>query len=325
MSSQPPPSDGSDRGSDPIPSFGAPEPGEVARFGERPRYLEDETSAQLPPDETPDEAADGPYPYGFSETRPKGRAPHARASAAPRSAGRGQAADLPVWKPGAASGSTAPASMTTRAAAPRRRRIAAVLGIAALVLVALAVLRIVGHAVYGPQERVEALLGAVRDGEASDAEEIMDPHVPSEQRLLLQDPIYVVSGHPVEDFEIESVERDGDEAEVTAQVTQDAVTTPVSFTLERSGRQAGVFPRWEFDGDSRGLYQHLTVRVPEGAQSLSVNGRQTEVPAHDGRELTFAVLPGDYSFGAGGGEETVSVLVQEAAVGPEAVEVPPAG
>lgn len=323
MPAQSSPSDGSDRGTEEIPSFGAPEPSEMARFGERPRYVAEESSESAPRDETPDEAAEGPYPYGFSETRPKGRSSRRGSTAAPQS-GAGAAPGAPVWNSGAASDTSQPAP----AAAPRparRRRWGLLAAAVALVLVTVVAVQIVGRTAFGPQEEVEELLSAVRDGEASDAAEIMDPNVPSEQRLLLQDPIYLVSGKPVEGFEIDRVQRDGDEAEVTARVSQDGVTTPVTFSLERTGRQAGVFPRWGFDGDTQGLYQQLRVDVPEGVESITVNGRQVELPAHGGGELDLVVLPGDYSLGAGGGEETVSVLVRDGMGASTTVEIPPAG
>ncbi|MFB6575725.1 hypothetical protein [Kocuria palustris] len=323
MPPQPPSSDGPDQGTEEIPRFGAPDPSEMARFGERPRYVEEQDSEPAPRDETPDEAAEGPYPYGFSETRPKGRSLRRGSSAVPRPVA-GAATGIPVWNSGAAS--AAPPSIPAAAPRPARKRRWELLAAAlVLILVAVAVVQVVSRTAFGPQEEVEELLSAVRDGEASDAAEIMDPNVPAEQRLLLQDQIYVVSGRPVEDFEIDRVQRDGDDAEVTARVTQDGVTTPVTFSLERRGRQAGVFPRWRFDGDAQGLYQQVSLRVPEGVQSISVNGRQVQLPAHDSGELDLAALPGDYSFGAGGAEQTVSVLVRDAAAGAQTVEVPAAG
>ena len=323
MPSQPPSSDGSDQGAEEIPKFGAPDPSEMARFGELPRYVEEQASEPAPRDETPDEAAEGPYPYGFSETRPKGRSSRRGSSAVPRPV-TGTATGIPVWNSGAAPVTAQPGPAA--AARPARKRRWGLLAAAVvLVLVVVAAVQVVSRTAFGPQEEVEELLSAVRDGEASDAAEIMDPNVPAEQRLLLQDQIYVVSGRPVEDFEIDRVQRDGDDAEVTARVTQDGVTTPVTFSLERTGRQAGVFPRWGFDGDAQGLYQQLRVDVPEGVESITVNGRQVELPAHGGGELDLVVLPGDYSLGAGGGEETVSVLVREGMGASTTVEIPPAG
>lgn len=325
MPSQPPSPDGSEHGVDPVPSFGAPDPSEMARFGERPRYVEEGSAEPLPRDETPDEAAEGPYPYGFSETRPRGRSPRRGASTAPRASG-GAAAGVPVWNPAGSSAAAASPSPATPADPRRRRRLLGLLlGAAALILVAVIALQVAGRTVYGPQREVEELLSAVRDGEAEEAGEIMDPNVPSQQRLLLRDPIYLVSGRPVEDFEIDDVERDGDEAEVTALVTQDAVTTPVTFSLERSGRRAGILPRWEFADGSQGLYQQVSVSVPEGAQSITVNGRQVELPAHSGGALDLVALPGDYSFGAGGAEETVGVLVRDQMGPAQTVEVPSGG
>lgn len=322
MPSQPPDSEGPDPRRDPsteeIPRFGAPDPSQMARFGERPRYAEDpvETPLLSPPDDTPDEAAEGPYPYGFSETRPKGRSARTGSSAA---SAPGPGLDAPQ-RTAAAPGAAPSASV------PRRgRRIVVVLGLLAVVLAAVAVLWGVGRVIYGPDDEVEELMGAVRDGQASDVEELMNPNVPREQRLLLQDPVYLVSGHPVEDVEITRVDRDGDDATVTASVTQNAVTTPVVFLLTRSGREDVVFPGWDVEEASPSLYQSLSVKVPEDARTLSINGRQVEIPAHSGDTLELAALPGDYSFGAGAGEVTAEVRLADAAAGPEAVEVPRAG
>lgn len=203
----------------------------------------------------------------------------------------------------------------------RARRI--LIGIAAaivLVVLAIAAFQILMRTVFTPANQVEDALQAVRDGEASRAVELMDPNVPNSERMLLQDDVYAVAGTPVEDYEITDVQRSGDTATVTADVTQDAVTTPVVFSMVRDGRTAGIFPQWRIDGAPEGIYGSVSVTMPE-VSTMTLNGVETEIPEDmRGQSTSLVALPGDYSFGpdAGskyltyGSEQTANVRVAEA-------------
>lgn len=179
----------------------------------------------------------------------------------------------------------------------RARLILLILGGALLLVIALIVAhQILMRTVFSPAHEVEDMLGSVRDGRASEVVEVMNPNVPTEERLLLDDEIYAVSGTPVEDFEVTDVQRTGGTAMVTADVTQNAVTTSRTFELDRSGRQALIFPQWEFAEDSEDLYGTVTLEVPE-TDTLTINGVEREIPESiRGETREFAALPGDYSF-----------------------------
>lgn len=101
-------------------------------------------------------------------------------------------------------------------------------------------------------------------------------------------------------------------------MTQDAVSTPVAFTLLQDGRQAGVFKDWRLENGGSVLSQSLSVDVPAGATELTVNGQQLDLAAaglSGGESATFVALPGDYVIAPPpggkyvnfGGDQTVEV------------------
>lgn len=204
----------------------------------------------------------------------------------------------------------------------KRRARWILLGIGAavlLVVLAIVTFQILIRTVFTPANQVEEAMNAVRDGEASRAVEIMDPNVPNAQRMLLQDDVYAVAGTPIEDYEITDVVRSGDSSTVTAEVTQDGVTTPLTFSMVRDGRTAGIFPQWRIDGAPEGLYKSVDVTMPE-VSTMTLNGVETEIPEDmRGQSTSLVALPGDYSFGPDadskymtyGDEQTTNVRVAD--------------
>lgn len=204
----------------------------------------------------------------------------------------------------------------------KRRARWILLGIGAaalLVVLAIVTFQILIRTVFTPANQVEEAMNAVRDGEASRAVEIMDPNVPNAQRMLLQDDVYAVAGTPIEDYEITDVVRSGDRSTVTAEVTQDGVTTPLTFSMVRDGRTAGIFPQWRIEGAPDGLYRSVDVTMPE-VSTMTLNGVETEIPEDmRGQSTSLVALPGDYSFGPDtdskyltyGDEQTANVRVAD--------------
>ncbi|NJC24150.1 hypothetical protein BJ994_003226 [Arthrobacter pigmenti] len=148
---------------------------------------------------------------------------------------------------------------------------------------------------YGPQAQVEKYLQALQDGDASTAVEIVDPNVPSAERLLLSDEIYGAAENRITAYEIRDVEQEGDTAIVTAEITQDSQTTPLTFTLEKGDSTAVIFHEWRV---AHGSSWTLPVQVPTGFTNIAVNGVDVEIPAQQAQQapgtFAFAVLPGTY-------------------------------
>lgn len=237
---------------------------------------------------------------------------------------------------GAPAGSTAaapPAATQQYAAVARkpmdestRKKVRTAL-VAGAALAALAVTAAVAHSilsrtVFSPGNEVESYLQSVVDGRAVDAAQALDPNVPTGQRLLLNDDVYGAAAHPVTAYSVQDVSVDGSTAQVSAEITQDAVSTPVHFTLVQDGRQAGVFKDWRLDDGGSALYQSLSVDIPAGATELTVNGRPLDLAAAgvpSGGSASFVALPGDYVISPPpggkyidfGGEQTVDVRADD--------------
>lgn len=154
---------------------------------------------------------------------------------------------------------------------------------------------VISGTVYSPDKKVEAYLSALQDGEASTAVELSAPNAPTAQQALLTDAIAGAAEDRISGFEIVDSEEVGeDRREITAEITQDGVTTTRSFLVERSGRTALVFPEWQLQETS---YAFLAIEIPDGATSLLVNDQEVPVDALDPQDgmATAAVLPGDYT------------------------------
>lgn len=183
---------------------------------------------------------------------------------------------------------------------PKARKLLIGGGIAAggafVLLVGIAIaFNVISSTVFSPEKRVEAYLSALQDGNAAKAVEISAPNAPTAQQVLLTDAIAGSAENRISSFEIVGSEESGDDdVLVTATVVQDGVSTSRNFFVERSGRTALVFPEWRM-GETE--YAYLALEIPEGANTLLVNGQEVAVEslAVDGGYAVAAVLPGEYT------------------------------
>lgn len=224
---------------------------------------------------------------------------------------RDSAGTAPVGSSGGSQRYAAPSRPPMSEATRKKVRTAVVVGSAVAVLaVAAAVAHsVLSKTVFSPSHDVESYLGSVVDGQAVDAAQALDPNVPTDQRLLLDDDVYGAAAHPVTGYSIQDVTVNGSTAQVSAEITQDAVTTPVQFTLAQDGRQAGVFKDWRLQDGGAELYQTLSVDVPAGATELTVNGQAldlAEAGVPSGENVSFVALPGDYVITPPSGGKYVS-------------------
>lgn len=152
--------------------------------------------------------------------------------------------------------------------------------------------------VYSPDKPVEAYLDHLKAGDFGAAADMAPPNVPTAQRALLTDEIGSKTEQRISDYSIDDVETEGGTAIVTATVTQDGVRTEQSFTVEKQGRTALIFPDWGL-GDV--VYSTTSVAVSDQAQVILVNGVKVDVSkasaTYEGdgyRTLDLPAAPGMY-------------------------------
>jgi hypothetical protein len=104
-------------------------------------------------------------------------------------------------------------------------------------------------------------------------------------------------------YQVVDVEQVGNTASVTVELEGLEEGAETTLTLERTGSQKVLFDRWEVvEG---GLARELYVSVPEGTESLSVNGTVIDAPS-EGGEVVFWALPGTYTVNPFAGSRWVT-------------------
>lgn len=193
---------------------------------------------------------------------------------------------------------------------PRARRLliggAVSVGSAFVIIIGVTVaFNVISSTVYSPEKKVEAYLSALQEGDASTALEISAPNVPTAQQALLTDAIAGAAEERISGYEIVDTEKGDDGAIVTAKLTQDGVTSTRTFSVERSGRTAVVFPQWTMQETE---YAHLEILIPEGATSVLVNEQEVPVEslAPEDGYATAAVLPGAYTVSVPAASEMIT-------------------
>ncbi|GAA1343125.1 hypothetical protein [Arthrobacter roseus] len=176
------------------------------------------------------------------------------------------------------------------AQAKKRLRMGAIIAGAVVVLSvgATVAYNVVSTNVFGPQAQVEKYLDSLRDGDAATAVDILDPNVTSEERVLLTNQIFSAAENRISGYEIRDVETTDDGAVITADLTQDSKTTPITFVLEKGDRTAVVFNEWRVVSGGTWL---LPIQLPEGANAIKVNGVDVELPSMEGQQAPGAILP----------------------------------
>lgn len=164
-----------------------------------------------------------------------------------------------------------------------------------------------GNGTYGPQKKVEAYLQALVDGKASEAAKILNPNVTDDKRVFLTDDVYSKAENRPSSFIVGETEVDDKTATVSARVTQNGKEFPLTFNLEKEGKQAVIFDDWRVS-DGPGFTE---VEYARGAETLTVNGAEVKavasfpLDAPDGTDagaplepFKYPVYPGTYTFSA---------------------------
>ncbi|PWH06154.1 hypothetical protein DEO23_10130 [Brachybacterium endophyticum] len=255
-------------------------------------------------------AATAATPAGTSASAP-GAAPAGAMAAGAASAGA--AATAPV-------GGFGPSSGAQRRPLSRRARrtvigvVAGVGGLCVVIAGAVIAYAVVSRTVYAPDKSVDAYLSALEDGDASGAVELAPPNVPTAQQKLLTDDIAGAADTRISGHEITGSDRQEDGSVlVTADITQDGVTSEQTYTVEKHGRTGVVFPAWRLGAVE---YPSVALSVPEGAGTVLVNDTELDVSDLDVSEgfAMLSVLPGTYEFSLPSTSEFISATPSDVSV-----------
>ncbi|MFD1214480.1 hypothetical protein ACFQ36_20840, partial [Arthrobacter sp. GCM10027362] len=238
-------------------------------------------------------------------------------------------AGLPPAPAAAPSPAALPQPKPLGPAARKRLKAAAITAGGAVVLGAggMIAYSVLAATVFGPQHQVEGYLQALQDGDAVTAAQILDPNVTSAQRVLLDNEIFGAAENRITGYRIKDVTVEADTAVVTAEVTQDARTTGLTFGLEADGRTALVFNQWRV-GSGPGW--PVLLDLPAGLDSVTVNGVAVRLPAGSGSYESLPALPGSYVVAAPEGtryttfgeDQVLQVTAEHGQAPPSAVFAP---
>jgi hypothetical protein len=191
------------------------------------------------------------------------------------------------------------------AGAPRRRglRKGAVIGIVAgavalvLLVVGGGVAWTVGSDSHSADRPVQAFLQDVEDGHLSDALDAAGVDH-DEDDVLLTDAAYATASDKITAHRITSVDQGDDRATVRALVTQGGRSVPVTFELERTGTDWGVFPVWELQPPALGSVEV----VVQGPASTGVTVGGADVTTGKLGAVSLRAFPGSYDVQVDGGK-----------------------
>ena len=185
----------------------------------------------------------------------------------------------------------------------RRMRRGALVGIIAggAAVVLLAVTGIVGYTVqsasHAADRPVRAFLDDLTAGRVDDALDAAGIDHDDED-VLLTDAAYTKASGRVTGYRIAATRTDGDTATVRAYLRQGGRDVATTFTLDRTGSDWGVFPRWELEAPALGKVE-LSVRGPAGTP-VEVAGQR--VRTGDDGTARLDALPGTYAVAVDGGK-----------------------
>ncbi|MGY5765718.1 hypothetical protein ACXET9_11005 [Brachybacterium sp. DNPG3] len=217
----------------------------------------------------------------------------------------------------------AEATAEARSLSPRAKRIAigVAIGVGALFVLIVGLIiafTVISKTMFSAEKSVESYLQALQDGDAATVLELAPPNVPTAEQALLTNEITGAAENRISSWSITDTTERGDDVEVTAKITQDGVTTTRTFLVERAGRTAVVFPKWELDEVT---YASFYLVIPDSATTLLVNGQEVAV-ADLGLESDFGQLYGYFTVLPGDYEVTLPALSDQITVQGGVVSVP---
>lgn len=184
---------------------------------------------------------------------------------------------------------------------PRRRGrlIGLVAGGAAVVL--LLVVGVAGYAVgsdaHAADRPVRAFLDDLTAGRVDKA--LTEAHVQhGKSDVLLTDAAYAKATNRVTGYRITGVQQDGDTATVGAYLALAGRQVPATFTLDQTGTDWGVFPRWQLQAPRLATVDVVVQGPPKS--TVTVAGQRATTDSSGA--LTLKALPGAYPVAVDGGK-----------------------
>ncbi|ROP63285.1 hypothetical protein [Curtobacterium sp. ZW137] len=199
----------------------------------------------------------------------------------------------------------APAPASTAAALRPRRRmrrgalVGVIAGGAAVVLLAIA--GGVGYSVessrHAPEHQVEAFLDDLQVGRVNAA--LTDAGIDhTKDDVLLTKAAYANAKSRFTSYRITATQTDGDTAKVGAYLTQGGKQVAATFTLDKTGTDWGVFPKWDLQAPELGT---VDVAV-QGPAKTAVEVAGASTTTNSSGAVSLRALPGTYDVAVDGGK-----------------------
>ena len=197
---------------------------------------------------------------------------------------------------------SAPAPSTAAGAVPpppapmspkTRRRLRTGVGVLSLVLVLVVAAVVAVHVLnsrHSPDKEVATYLNLLADGHAQAANEMVDPGVSNDKRLLLTDEALGAATSRITSIRVKDADVDGDHASVDATFSLDGQKFDYTFSLTKGDSEYGLLDNWEID-DSPASPVTLT---STSFDSLIVGGQEVPLEREGGSSSSSASAPATY-------------------------------
>lgn len=228
-------------------------------------------------------AATGGYPEASTGAYPAAPVPEGL----PVSAGPAATGGYPE----ASTGAYPAAQQSQAAAAPApmdpatRKRVKVIgTGLGALILLAAAGAGTVAflNSSRTPQAAVQHYLQLIADGKASEANAVVDPGVPNEQRKLLTDEVLQAAKSRITVGEVKEEGGKGDTRHVTANVSIDGKSHDLTIDVRKGPKEHGLLNTWKIDTPA---VQKVLIQS-DGLRQVVVSGATLDFPERKGIGMT---------------------------------------
>ena len=170
----------------------------------------------------------------------------------------------------------------------------------------------------GPDELVREYVQALVDGDAERAVTILDPSIPNEERVLLNNSVYGAAANRIDGFSVVSTKVSGETAIVQVELRQGGRKHEQAFSLYKDGPDF-LDDKWKLGAVP---LQRVAVSVDAQVAALSVNG--SPVPTGQGAgnpsvtHFSAPAFPGAYAVELPEGDKYLAAAPQEVllAIGP---------
>lgn len=190
---------------------------------------------------------------------------------------------------------------------------AVVVGVIAVLAIAYAVLN---ATVFSPQSVADRYVAALSSGDYEEANNIADPQLDQDQRLLLTNKAAQTENATITNARVTGITDSADGSKLV-NVTYTIGGEPVNdtFTMAPSGSQFLIFRSWTV---TTPLLKEITVSTDAATPGLTINGievgEENAVSGSFGSDLVFKVYPGTYRIAV-----TETEFITESGDGPATV------